>query len=325
MTEFIIRRLMQCVGVLLLMSLLVFFGVYAIGDPMAVLIHPQADQTQIEEASKRLGLDRPIWEQYFVYMANLFKGDFGISFVYNEPSLKVILQRLPATFELVLCSFVIAIFVGIPLGLFAGLRPKRASSRLIMGGSIFGFSVPSFWIGLMLIMVFAVEMGWLPSSGRGPTSQILGIELSLFNLQGVKHLILPAINLGLVLLATVIRLTQSGTREILMMDFIKFARAKGLSNRRILGVHVLRNVLIPVVTILGLEFGNLIAFSVVTESVFAWPGIGKMLINSIDNLDRPVVVAYLLLVVVIFTVSNLVVDILYSVLDPRVAITRSKA
>jgi peptide/nickel transport system permease protein len=325
MTEFIIRRLMQCIGVLLLMSLLVFFGVYAIGDPMAVLIHPQADQMQIAEASKRLGLDRPVWEQYFVYMANLFRGDFGTSFVYNEPSLKVILQRLPATFELVLCSFVIAIFVGIPLGLFAGLRPQTASSRLIMGGSIFGFSVPSFWIGLMLIMVFSVEMGWLPSGGRGPTSRYLGIDLSLFSLDGLKYLILPAINLGLVLLATVIRLTQSGTREILTMDYIKFVRAKGLSNRRILRVHVLRNVLIPVVTILGLEFGNLIAFSVVTESVFAWPGIGKMLINSINNLDRPVVVAYLLLVVVIFTVSNLVVDILCSVLDPRVAITRSKA
>ena len=325
MTEGIIRRLTQCIGVLLLMSLLVFFGVYAIGDPMAVLIHPQADQIQIAEASKRLGLDRPVWEQYFVYLANLFRGDFGTSFVYNEPSLKVILQRLPATFELVLCSFVIAIFVGIPLGLFAGLRPQTASSRLIMSGSIFGFSVPSFWIGLMLIMVFAVEMGWLPSGGRGPTSRYFGIDLSLFSLDGLKHLILPAVNLGLVLLATVIRLTQSGTREVLTMDYIKFVRAKGLSNRRILRVHVLRNVLIPVVTILGLEFGNLIAFSVVTESVFAWPGIGKMLINSINNLDRPVVVAYLLLVVVIFTVSNLVVDILCSVLDPRIAITKSKA
>lgn len=325
MTEGILRRLMQCIGVLLLMSILVFFGVYAIGDPMAVLIHPQADQMQIAEASKRLGLDRPIWEQYFVYMANLFRGDFGTSFVYNEPSLKVILKRLPATFELVLCSFVIAIFVGIPLGLFAGLRPQTAVSRLIMSGSIFGFSVPSFWIGLMLIMFFAVEMGWLPSGGRGPTSRYLGIDLSLFSLDGLKHLILPAINLGLVLLATVIRLTQSGTREVLTMDYIKFARAKGLSNRRILMVHVLRNVLIPVVTILGLEFGNLIAFSVVTESVFAWPGIGKMLINSINNLDRPVVVAYLLLVVVIFTVSNLVVDILCSVLDPRIAMTKSKA
>ena len=177
----------------------------------------------------------------------------------------------------------------------------------------------------MLIRFLAVEMGWLPSGGRGPTSRYLGIDLSLFSLDGLKHLILPAINLGLVLLATVIRLTQSGTREVLTMDYIKFARAKGLSNRRILMVHVLRNVLIPVVTILGLEFGNLIAFSVVTESVFAWPGIGKMLINSINNLDRPVVVAYLLLVVGIFTVSNLVVDILCSVLDPRIAITKSKA
>ena len=325
MTEFIIRRLIQCIAVLFLMSLLVFFGVYAIGDPLAVLIHPQADQIEIAEATTRLGLDRPVWEQYFIYMANLFRGDFGTSFVYNEPSLKLIIYRLPATFELVFCSFVIAIFVGIPLGLFAGLRPQTVAARSILGGSILGFSVPSFWIGLMLIMIFAVELGWLPSNGRGPTSVVFGIELSLFSLEGLWHLILPAINLGLVVLATVIRLTQSGTREVLLMDYIKFARAKGLATRRILVVHVLKNVMIPVVTILGLEFGNLIAFSVVTESVFAWPGIGKILIESIENLDRPVVVAYLLLVVVIFTLTNLVVDILYSMLDPRVAISGSKA
>ena len=303
------------------MSLLVFFGVYAIGDPMAVLIHPQADQIEIQEATKRLGLDRPIWEQYLIYMGNIFKGDFGNSFVYNEPSLKVILQRLPATFELVVCSFVIAIFVGIPLGLIAGFRPSEWISRIIMGGSILGFSLPSFWVGLMLIMLFAVQLGWLPSGGQGPTTEVFGIGLSLINVEGIKHLILPAINLGLVLLSTVIRLTYSGVREIILSDFIKFSYAKGLPNRRIVFIHVLKNVLVPVVTILGLEFGNLIAFSVVTESVFAWPGIGKVLIESIENLDRPVIVAYLLIVAVMFTVANMIVDILYSILDPRVTVT----
>ena len=325
MTRFLILRVGQSLLTILLVMFVVFAVARVAGDPVTLLVDFDTSQADIDQLKEELGLNDPLPVQFIEFVIDAARGDFGTSFVYNEPSLKLILHRLPATFELVFCSFLIAIFVGIPLGLFAGLRPQTAAARSILGGSILGFSVPSFWIGLMLIMIFAVELGWLPSSGRGPTSVVVGIELSLFSLEGLRHLILPAINLGLVLLATVIRLTQSGTREVLLMDYIKFAMAKGLATRRILGVHVLKNVMIPVVTILGLEFGNLIAFSVVTESVFAWPGIGKILIESINHLDRPVVAAYLLLVVVIFTLTNLVVDILYSVLDPRVAISGNKA
>jgi peptide/nickel transport system permease protein len=194
-----------------------------------------------------------------------------------------------------------------------------------MASSILGFSLPTFWVGLMLIMVFAVILGWLPSTGRGETATWLGITSSLFTLNGWKHILLPALNLALLKISLVIRLTRAGAREAIHQDYIKFARAKGLSNRRIIGVHLLKNILIPVVTVLGLEFGNLVAFSVVTETIFAWPGMGKLLIGSIQSLDRPVIVAYLIIIVLMFVVINLVVDILYSVLDPRVRLGEKSA
>jgi len=193
-----------------------------------------------------------------------------------------------------------------------------------MAGSILGFSLPTFWVGLMLIMVFSVILGWLPSNGRGPTVEILGVPVSFLSLEGWRHLILPATNLALFKLALLIRLTRAGTREALLQDYVKFARAKGLSNARVILVHVLRNILIPIVTVIGLEFGSVIAFAIVTESVFAWPGMGKLLIDSINTLDRPVIVAYLLVIVAIFILINLLVDILYSVLDPRVRLGESK-
>jgi peptide/nickel transport system permease protein len=218
----------------------------------------------------------------------------------------------------------IAVLLGIPLGLWAGLRPNSATGRTIMAGSILGFSLPTFWVGLMLIMVFSVMLGWLPSNGRGPTIDVLGIPVSFLTLEGWRHLIMPATNLALFKLALLIRLTRAGTREALLQDYVKFARAKGLTNSRVIGVHVLRNILIPIVTVIGLEFGSVIAFAIVTESVFAWPGMGKLLIDSINLLDRPVIVAYLLVIVTIFIVINLLVDLLYSVLDPRVRLTESK-
>jgi peptide/nickel transport system permease protein len=187
-----------------------------------------------------------------------------------------------------------------------------------MAGSIVGFSLPSFWVGLVLIMIFAVMLGWLPSTGRGSTATFLGMESSLFTIDGLRHIFLPALNLALLNISLVIRLTRAGTREAMHQDYIKFARAKGLSNRRIVGIHLLKNIMIPVVTVLGLEFGGLIAFSVVTETIFAWPGMGKLLIDSIQQLDRPVIVAYLIIIVLFFVLINLVVDIIYSLLDPRV-------
>src|SRR5256714_4012083 len=306
------------------MSVLVFVGVYAIGNPIDILINPQADQQDRERAIAALGLDKPMPEQYWTFFTGALHGDFGKSFVHATPAISLILERMPATLELAFAAMLIAVVVGIPLGLWAGLRPNGIAGRTIMAGSILGFSLPTFWVGLMLIMVFSVVLGWLPSNGRGPTTLLLGIPVSFTSVEGWRHLILPATNLALFKLALLIRLTRAGTREALLQDYVKFARAKGLSNARVIGVHVLRNILIPIVTVIGLEFGSVIAFAIVTESVFAWPGMGKLLIDSINLLDRPIIVAYLLVIVFMFILINLLVDLLYSALDPRVRLTESK-
>jgi len=315
---FILRRLMQSTGVLFVMSLLVFFGVYAIGNPVDILVNPNADQQDIARAIAELGLDQPLYLQYWHFLSSALSGDLGRSFSTGIPALELIFQRMPATLELAAASMAIAIVFGIPLGLYAGLRPESKIAKGIMAGSILGFSLPTFWVGLMLIMVFSVWLGWLPPTGRGDTVDLFGIPVSFLTLDGWSHLLLPATNLALFNLALLIRLTRAGTREVMVQDYIRFARAKGLSDRRIIGVHVFKNILIPIVTIVGLEFGSVIAFAVVTESIFAWPGMGKLLIDSINQLDRPVIVAYVLLIVLMFVLINLVVDVLYSLLDPRI-------
>ena len=312
---FVIRRILQSVVVVLVMSLVVFVGVHLVGDPVHILISDDMTQAEIERFIQKLGLDRPVHEQYFHFLANAVRGDLGNSFVHGEPALKLILQRMPATLELTLAAFLLAIVFGIPLGMYAGLKPESPASRAIMAGSILGFSLPTFWVGLMLIMVFAVMLGWLPSTGRG----------DFMTWDGLRHLALPAFNLALFKMALVTRLARAGTREAALQDYVKFARAKGLSPSRVVLVHVLKNILVPVVTVLGLELGGLIAFSVVTESVFAWPGMGKLLIDSIQRLDRPVVVAYLVITVLMFIVINLIVDIVYSMLDPRVRLKEARA
>jgi peptide/nickel transport system permease protein len=253
-------------------------------------------------------------------MINAFQGDLGRSFVFGEPALKLIIQRMPATMELALFSLFIAISLGIPLGVYAGLKPTSKISRTIMASSILGFSMPTFWVGIILIMFFSVNLGWLPSTGRGDVATYFGITSSIFTLDGLSHLFLPAFNLALFKLSSVIRLARAGTREVILQDYIKFARAKGLDEGRIIRVHLLKNIMIPIVTVIGLEFGSLIAFSTVTETVFAWPGMGKLIIDAIYNLDRPIVVAYLMIIVLIFVTLNLIVDIMYSFLDPRVRI-----
>jgi len=315
---FILRRLMQSTGVLFVMSLLVFFGVYAIGNPVDILVSPNADQQDIARAIAELGLDQPLYLQYWHFLTSALSGDLGRSFSTGIPALELIFQRMPATLELAAASMAIAIVLGIPLGLYAGLRPDSKIAKGIMAGSILGFSLPTFWVGLMLIMVFSVWLGWLPPTGRGDTVELLGVQVSFLTLDGWSHLLLPATNLALFNLALLIRLTRAGTREVMVQDYIRFARAKGLSDPRIIGVHVLKNIMIPIVTIVGLEFGSVIAFAVVTESIFAWPGMGKLLIDSINQLDRPVIVAYVLLIVLMFVLINLVVDVLYSLLDPRI-------
>jgi len=324
MLVFIIRRSLQSIVVLLVMSVLVFVGVYAIGNPIDILISPQADQIDRERAIAALGLDKPLWAQYWSFLRGVAQGDLGRSFVHSTSALKLILERMPATMELALTAMLMAIVIGIPLGLWAGLRPNGVAGRSIMAGSILGFSLPTFWVGLMLIMVFSVMLGWLPSNGRGETTLLLGIPVSFLTVDGLKHLVMPATNLALFNVALLIRLTRAGAHEALLQDYVKFARAKGLPNRRVIGVHVLRNILIPIVTVIGLQFGFLIGFAIVTESVFAWPGMGKLLIDSIGVLDRPVIVAYLLVIVTIVIVINLLVDVLYSALDPRIRLTEAK-
>jgi peptide/nickel transport system permease protein len=315
-----LRRLGQSAFVLAAMSFLVFLGVYAIGNPIELLVNPEADQAERLRAAAALGLDKPLLVQYGIFIAHAAKGDLGRSFVYNIPAIQLILERLPATLELAFAATVIAVVLGIPLGLVAGLKPHSWIGRSIMAGSIVGFSLPTFWVGLVLIMVFSVELGWLPPNGRGATVSVLGVPVSFLTWDGLRHLAMPALNLALLKLSLLVRLTRAGTREALLQDYVKFARAKGLSMRRVIGVHVLKNIMIPIVTVIGLELGSVIAFAIVTESIFAWPGTGKLLIDSINQLDRPVIVAYLMVIVAIFIAINLVVDVLYSLLDPRVRI-----
>jgi len=320
----LVRRLLQSLFVILAMTIIVFIGVNVIGDPVETLIAPDADQIERARAIVQFGLDKPLWHQYLSFLSGALHGDFGRSFVFSEPALKVILQRMPATMELAVSALILAVVIGIPLGLYAGLKPDSPLAKTIMAGSVLGFSLPTFWVGLLFIMVFSVQLGWLPSSGRGATRPLFGVEWSFLTLDGLTHMILPAFNLALFKISLVIRLVRAGVREVLPQEYIKFARAKGLTERRIILVHVLKNIMIPVVTVVGIEFGSTIAFSVVTESIFSWPGMGKLIIDSINMLDRPMIVAYLVMIVFLFVAINLVVDTLYTVLDPRVRLDQKE-
>jgi peptide/nickel transport system permease protein len=295
-----------------------FFGVYLIGNPIDILISPDASLQEIEDTKIRFGFDRPIHVQFLQFVGNAVQGDLGRSFVHGESAVKLILHYMPATLELATLGLVFAIALGLPLGVYAGYRAEQWQGKAIMTGTIFGFSLPNFWVGMLFILFFSVYLQWLPSTGRGETVEILGIHLSVFAPGGLKYMLLPALTLALYKASLVARLARAGTQEALMQDYVKFARAKGVSESRILFVHVLKNILIPIVAVLGLELGSMIAFAVVTETVFAWPGMGKLLIDSITKLDRPVIVAYLMMTVLVFVTINLVVDLLYTWLDPRV-------
>jgi len=231
--------------------------------------------------------------------------------------LQLILSRLPATLELALAAVLGATLIGVPLGIYAGMRPRGILARLVMAVSVIGFSVPTFWIGLLLILAFSVHFRLLPAGGRGETVEVLGVAWSFLTLDGLRHLFLPALNLSLFKFAMMVRLARAGTREIMLTETVKFARAMGLRERTILFRHVLKLIAIPIVTVFGLEFGSTLAFAVVTETIFSWPGVGKLIIDSITALDRPVMVAYLILVALLFVMINLVVDLVYALLDPR--------
>jgi peptide/nickel transport system permease protein len=324
MLAFLFRRLGQGLLVVAVMATLVFVGVYALGNPIDILISPEADQLEREQAIVRLGLDRPMWVQFALFVKSALTGNLGTSFVHGVPAIELILDRMPATLELAFVALIIAVGIGIPAGLIAGLAPRSLAGRLIMTTSILGFSVPNFWLGLMLILLFSVELKVLPAGGRGETVDVLGIPLSLLTIDGLRHLILPALALGIYKGSLIVRLAFAGTREAMLQDFVRFARAKGLSRTRIVGVHVLKTIMLPIVTVIGLELGSMIAFAVVTETVFAWPGMGKLLIDSIYRLDRPVIVAYLVVVVVMFAAINFAVDVIYTLLDPRVRFSRQE-
>jgi peptide/nickel transport system permease protein len=302
---------------MLVMSALVFVGVFAIGNPIDVLISPDATQDIRAATIARYGLDLPLWQQYLGFLARVLHGDFGRSLVYNIPVGELILTRLPATLELTLTAVIAATAIGVPLGMFAGYKPDTLAARVVMALSILGFSVPSFWVGLVLILTFAVQFGVLPAGGRGETVSLFGVEWSFLTRDGLTHMLLPAINLSLFKFSMMIRLARSGTREVMLSDTVKFARAQGLSEWAVLRHHVLRLIAIPIVTVFGLEFGSTLAFAVVTETIFSWPGLGKLIIDSIMSLDRPVMVAYLVLVAFLFITINLAVDVAYALIDPR--------
>ena len=318
MTLFLLRRCFQGLLMVLVASVLVFIGVYAIGDPMALLVPTDATTETREAAARALGLDRPLYEQYLTFLTNALQGNLGVSFVFRENALTVILERLPATLELASAAMFLALVIGVPLGAVAGMAPGGLADRSLLIGSVLGLSLPTFWIGILLILFFAVELGLLPASGRGETVEVFGVALSFLTLDGLRHLILPALSLSLLPMAILGRLTRSGVIEALNLDFSRFARAQGNSRNQIVMRYVLRYISIPLVTVFGIYFGTLIAFTVVTESVFSWPGMGKLIIESIGQLDRPLVLAYMMLSIVLFMVINLVVDVLYCLLDPRV-------
>lgn len=317
----LLQRCAQALLVVALMPIIVFAALHAMGNPVDILLPADADQHDRARLIQALGLDKPLWQQYLFFLRGIMNGDAGVSYVFDMPALQVIWQRMPATLELAVCSMLLAVAVAIPLGLYAGLKPDGWLAKTIMAGSILGFSLPTFWVGLMLIMLFSVQLGWLPSGGRGATVRLLGADWSFLTLDGLRHLLMPALNLALFKAALLLRLTRAGVQDVLPQDYIRLAYAKGLSYRRIVGLHVLKNNFIPLVTVIGMEFGSVIAFSVVTETIFAWPGMGKLMIDSINVLDRPIIVAYLMMIVLLFVAINLVVDIVYTLLDPRVRLS----
>ena len=318
MLKYIVKRFVQMIVVLFVVSILVFMLTNFIGDPVDMLVPENATVEQVESARARLGLNKPLPVQYGIFLRDVLHGNFGKSYTYGKPAMGLIMERMPATLELVAIAALLVLFIAIPLGVYAGAYPKRRSSKIIMSGSILGISLPSFWVGMMMIYIFAVMLRALPASGRGNTVNVLGVNLSIFAPGGLRFIILPAVTLALTNVATTLRLTRSGIMENMRQDYIKFARAKGVSSRSLLFGHALKNALIPVITIFGMDLGNMIAFTTITETIFAWPGMGKLLIDAINKSDRPIIVAYLMTDACMFVVLNFVVDLLYTLVDPRI-------
>ncbi len=320
MISYLIRRIFQMIGVLWVVSIIVFTMMSFTGDPTYMMVPLDATEDEIANARMLLGLDKPYIVQYGIFLKNMLHGDFGRSFVFRQPAFGLIMERMPATVEMVLAAMVLSLVLAIPLGVFAGAYPQKKASRSIMAGSLLGISLPNFWLGMMLIFVLAVQFNVLPSSGRGATVPVMGIKLSIITMDGFRHIILPAVTLCFSTLAILLRITRAGMMEVMKQDFIKFARAKGATFQSVLFKHALKNALIPVVTIFGLQLGDLIAFATITEYIFAWPGMGKLLIDSIYMGDRPVIVVYLMFVAFLFVIINFLVDVIYTLIDPRITL-----
>lgn len=317
MLEFFIRRLLQAVVVLLTVAFIAFLLFQFVGDPVAQMLGIESTQADRERLREALGLNDPFYVQFFHFIANALSGDFGISLRQGTPVSELIAERFPATFELALVSVVIATLVGVTLGVIVAIYRNTFLARFLMGFSLVGISLPTFLIGILFILVFSVWLGWLPSYGRGEVVELGFWTTGLLTADGLMHLILPALTLSVFQLALIMRLVRAEMLEVLRSDFIKFARARGLSEKSIYFHHALKNTLIPVITIVGLQLGGIIAFSIVTETVFQWPGLGLLFIQAVQFADIPVMTAYLCLIALMFVLINLIVDWLYTVVDPR--------
>jgi len=325
MIAFILRRLVQSVLVMLVVALVSFALFRYVGDPVASLLGQEASAADREALRARLGLDQPVLIQFMEYMGRVLRGDFGFSYRLQEPVMGLILQRLPATLELAFVSGLAAFVIGVSMGVYTALNRRSWLASAVMTVSLIGVSLPTFLIGVLLIWVFAVELQWLPSFGRGETVRVGGWTSGLLTESGRRAIILPAVTLGLYQLTLIMRLVRAEMLEVLRTDYIKFARARGLSNRAIHFGHALKNTLVPVITITGLQLGAIIAFAIITETVFQWPGVGAFFINAVRFVDVPVMAAYLMMIALIFVVINLIVDLLYYTVDPRLRVERSAA
>ena len=317
MLAFILRRLLQSIAVLLTVGLVSFSLFRYVGDPINAMVGQDTPAQEREALREKLGLNDPPPIQFVRFIANAAQGKFGLSYRTSEPVGRMIVERMPATLELSFCAALFALLVGVPMGVYTGLYPNHWSSRLFQAVSLIGISLPTFLIGILLILVFAVWLHWLPSFGRGETVQIGWWTTNFLTVKGLQALILPSITLGLFQLTLLMRLVRSEMLEVMRTDYIKFARARGLSNRAINFGHALKNTLVPVITVTGLQLGALIAFAIVTETVFAWPGVGQLFIQSVQFSDIPVMAAYLMLIGLLFVLINLTVDLLYFAVDPR--------
>src|SRR5271163_1230413 len=325
MIAFILRRLFASIGVLIAVGLIAFAMFRYVGDPVNQMVGIETSVAEREQLRRQLGLDQPVIVQALSFLANAARLDFGVSYQFKQPVVDLIGARMPATLELALVASILALAAGVPMGVYAALRRESALAKLLQALSLVGISLPTFLIGILLIYLFAVTLGWLPSFGRGDVVRIGWWTTGLLTVSGLKALIMPSITLGLFQMTLIMRLVRAEMLEVLRTDYIRFARARGLTTRAIHFGHALKNTLVPVITVAGLQFGSVIAFAIITETVFQWPGMGLLFVQAVQNVDIPIMAAYLLMVSLIFVTINLVVDILYTIVDPRLRSTISRS